>query len=555
MTMKTRNLFIILFTCVLSAASAQNRPAVNGSFGYVLLDPGSDLNEQLTEPRTIYEVQNTIDLKNKTLTMPAESILKFNGGLIKNGKVVFDNTYLDGFVQFQSCRYEGQLWNQDVTLSWFGASASIKDNSQIINDVMNVCRAVIVVDDIYPINQTLVVKRRVLFRGLDWNESVYANKETAAHYGFKTTSRINAFRFNTGGRLSLFGISVIGDVNLYVGGNLHETDGVGGKPIETCGILMQSTAGDIDVIYDSSFVGFTYGIRAEGRYIEKIKGTYFSACRFGLWTCWTSDYICQDCHFNTNMLNYNIQSHGINDTQSSRLRNLGAGVVVKGAGMARFLDCKFEFNFIHIIMDEKCVIFNLENCMFDAATFCCIMLCNEKANDNWLVDSELTKPSFNCVNINGNTFVRGARCERYQSTALPGAGILYVRESGNRGMNINFTNNVVADEIELDQTNVSYEKTVFRIFNDGEGGVINSGGNDFSQCRAETVASLVNGSKGRFVIKDAGSNFGNLSHQFENNNVIDIRHTEVDPEGKIIIWKTLTNGFSKSADIILDPTK
>ena len=122
-------------------------------------------------------------------------------------------------------------------------------------------------------------------------------------------------------------------------------------------------------------------------------------------------------------------------------------------------------------------------------------------------------------------------------------------------MNINFVNNVVVDNIEVDQVGINYEKTIFRIYNDGNGGVINSSANDFSHCAAESVAEAVKGSEGRFVIKDSGSNFGTISHQYENNDVIDIQKMELTKDGKIVVWKTLTNGNTKSEDIVIDPAK
>lgn len=554
--MKTRMFLCTLLMGLLlpCLGFAQNRPAVDGSFGYVLLDPNSDIAAQMTAEKTVYEVQQTIDLQKQTIQVPSKSILKFSGGLIKNGTLNFDYTYLEGLVQFQNCSFQGELWNESVTLSWFGASVEKSDNSKVINEVLNICRAEVVVDGLYPINQTLMIRRHVVLRGLYWSESVYANNVGNARYGFKTSSRITAIRLAEHGGISMLGITVLGDESLYINRNLHDNDGVGGKPLETCGILMKTDAGYIDAIFDCSFVGFTYGIRAEGRYIEKIKGTYFSACRFGLFTAWTSDYICEDCHFNTNMLNYELKSHAITDNMPNKIRKIGAGAVVKGAGMARFLNCKFEYNFIHIILDEGCTIFNLEDCIFDAATHSSIFIYNENASNNWLT-TEIFKPSMNCINISGNTFCRGSRCERWQQSALAGSAIMYVRESNDRGMNINFVNNVVVDKLELNQDNVSYEETIFRIYCNDECGIINSAANDFSHCEAKTVAAVVNGSKGRFVIKDNGSNFGNISHQFESNSVIDIRHTELDDDGRIVIWKTLTDGNSKSADIILDPTK
>ena len=145
---KTILYLVMLFACLMVAdyAGAQNRPGVDGSLSYVLLDPSRDLSSQMKSARTLYEIQGAIDLKGQKLVVPSACVLKFNGGLIKNGSVVFDNTYLDGLVQFSGCSFSGQLYNQDVTLSWFGASPSNSDNSTIINEVAAVSRAVVIVD-------------------------------------------------------------------------------------------------------------------------------------------------------------------------------------------------------------------------------------------------------------------------------------------------------------------------------------------------------------------------------------------------------------------------
>ena len=266
------NLFVacLLMPC---PAKAQNRPGTDGSYATVLIDPGSDPCGQMKSAHTIYEIKGTIDLGGQTLPLPPECVLKFSGGLIRNGAVFFDNTYLEGLVRFSECAFRGQLSNQDVTLSWFGAPPAQPDNSTIINDVASIARAAVVVDAVYPISKTIMIGRHVLFRGLNWSESVYANMVRNVHYGFKTTSPVNAIAFRKGGSLSMFGISVWGDETLYVSGNTHDNDGPNGGPLQTSGILMKTDAGAIDAIFDCSFVGFTYGIHAEGRYIEKIKGT------------------------------------------------------------------------------------------------------------------------------------------------------------------------------------------------------------------------------------------------------------------------------------------
>ena len=528
-----------------------NRPYTDGSYGYVLVNASSSLASQFTQKNTIYEIQDKIDLAKGTLTLPSNAVLRFNGGSITNGTVTFDNTYVEGLVNFTGVTFKGTLINKEVVLSWFGATTSNTDNSTIINQVLDIIPETLVVDALYPINKAIVISHGVTIRGIDWTESVYANRFGNAEYGFQTSSNITAVKFSENGKgsLNLYGISILGNKNLYGGGNPN--DG-----LETIGIFMKTGAGSLTAVVDCSIAGFTYGIKAIGGYIEKIRSTYFSLCRFGMYTVYTSDFICQDCHFNSNMHNYNWIDRKVSDTDPNAIRNVGGGVKIKRVGMVQFINCRFEFNFIHFIIDEASTIVNVENCIFDAAVHSCIMLYNENNANNMIVASEMYNPSINCVNISGNTFSRGARLERYQNTPLPGSAIVYVREGNNRGLNFNFSNNVVVDSIEVDQPVSYYEKTIFRIYNtSNNAGVINSNANDFSHCKAETVAAAVTGSSGRFTIKDNGSNFGKISHQFQNNSIIDIKKMEVAPDGKIVIWNTLTNGNTTSKDLIIDPNQ
>ncbi len=539
---------------------AANPPANWEYFEQVTLSSSSSLASQMTRENTIYEIKYAFDLRGGKLTVPANCILYFNGGTINNGTITFDQTYIQPIASpsfyklFKSCTFKGKLSNKEVLVSWFDVDPSNKDNSSVINNVLDIIQEVLVFDAIYPINKTLMINNDVTLRGIDWAENIYSIITWNAEYGIKTSSHINAIEFGKEGSMNAYGITIWGDDQLYIGRNPRETGGPDGGPINTCGVLLYTDGGSIGVIADCSIVGFTYGIRGVGGYLEEIRNTYFSSCRFGMFCEYTSDFICKDCRFNTCLPNYDCAEHGLKDDNPNGLRKIGAGVKVKCTGMVQFIGCRFEFNFIHFIIDEAALILNLQDCVFDAATHSCIMVYNDD-KENTTAAIERHTPSVNCVNISNNTFARGARIEYTQNTSAPGAGIVYVRESNNRGTNFNFTNNVVVDDIEVDQENVQYENTIFRIYNDGTGGVINSNANDFSHCKAKTVASAVSGSTGRFVIKDNGSNFGNISHQFQNNTVIDIKKMELRDDGKIVIWNTLTNGNRKSADIIMDPAQ
>lgn len=541
-----------------NARLAANPPSGWEGFAHIKLDKQSSLSAQMTKEYAIYDVEYVFDLRGGNLKVPANCILNFTGGSFKNGTVTFNDTYINSianapfYTLFQDCKFAGKLSNKEVLIRWFGADPNNKDNSGIINNVLTVIPETLVFDAIYPIDNTIVIDNRVTFRGYDWEDGIYATMTYNAEYGIKTTSLIDAIHFGKGGTLNAYGITIWGNEQLYIGRNIRETDGPNGGPIATCGILITPEGGSLDAMFNCSIVGFTCGIRAVGGYISRIRSSYFSACRFGLWCAYTSDFICQDCRFNTNMVNYDCAAHGLKDDNPNRLRQIGGGVLLKGTGMTQFIGCRFEFNFIHFIIDEACLIMNLQDCIFDTATHSCILFYNDD-KENMLSAVERHTPSINCVNISGNTFSRGARIDYSQNTSAPGSGILYIRESNNRGTNFNFTNNVVVDDIEVDKEDVQYENTIFRIYNDGYGGVINSNSNDFSHCKAKTVASAVSGSTGRFTIKDNGSNFGNISHQFQNNTVIDIKKMELNEDGKIVIWNTLTTGNQKSVDIIVDP--
>ena len=69
---------------------------------------------------TIFTVEYDFDLNGETITIPEDSILNFNGGSIKNGNVVLDNTVFDGNVKFgDDVTFEGTCGNDVFKQSWF----------------------------------------------------------------------------------------------------------------------------------------------------------------------------------------------------------------------------------------------------------------------------------------------------------------------------------------------------------------------------------------------------------------------------------------------------
>lgn len=69
----------------------KNRNALNG-MGYVILRTKNTFEEQVTLPNTIYIIRYDFDLANKQIALPNNSVLFFDGGCVKNGTLVGQNT-------------------------------------------------------------------------------------------------------------------------------------------------------------------------------------------------------------------------------------------------------------------------------------------------------------------------------------------------------------------------------------------------------------------------------------------------------------------------------
>ena len=112
-----------------------NRPNTDG-MGYVILRTDASFASQVTENNTIYEIRYDFDLGGASVTIPAGCVLKFDGGSINNGTLVFTNTFLFGEPKI-SARFSGQLSNQIVETKWF-------DNDHLLQDVFAVSEGCVI---------------------------------------------------------------------------------------------------------------------------------------------------------------------------------------------------------------------------------------------------------------------------------------------------------------------------------------------------------------------------------------------------------------------------
>ena len=91
-------------------------------------------------PNSKYIIRGNINLGGRTIAIPQNSILQFDRGVIKNGRIVFVNTKLVGRVNIQS-HFSGTVNNDSVFVKWFVKSQSsckkIQDVTHIVQSIFN----------------------------------------------------------------------------------------------------------------------------------------------------------------------------------------------------------------------------------------------------------------------------------------------------------------------------------------------------------------------------------------------------------------------------------
>lgn len=79
--------------------------------GYKILRRELSFAEQVINANTIYEIKYDFSLSTNTVNIPTGCILKFNGGMIKNGTIVGNNTIIEGNIRYQNLILSGTFAN------------------------------------------------------------------------------------------------------------------------------------------------------------------------------------------------------------------------------------------------------------------------------------------------------------------------------------------------------------------------------------------------------------------------------------------------------------
>ena len=97
----------------------KDRPNTDG-MGYVILRKDKTFQEQVTKPNTIYEIRYDFDLNGAEITIPENCVLKFEGGSLRNGSVIYKDTYLEGKISHKAIsEIRGKIKNSTITSDAF----------------------------------------------------------------------------------------------------------------------------------------------------------------------------------------------------------------------------------------------------------------------------------------------------------------------------------------------------------------------------------------------------------------------------------------------------
>ena len=102
-----------------SGGGESDRPNTDG-MGYVVIKKDIPFSQQIqSNDNTIFEIQYDMDLGGE-VTLPNNSVLKFNGGSLYGGTLNLNYTYLDGNIRLY-CKCLGNYKNETLNPRWFGA--------------------------------------------------------------------------------------------------------------------------------------------------------------------------------------------------------------------------------------------------------------------------------------------------------------------------------------------------------------------------------------------------------------------------------------------------
>ena len=189
----------------------------------------ASIQAQFKSANAVYIIRDVIDLKNTKLSIPQNCILKFEGGQLKNGSIVYNNTFLDGRYQIY-CQCSGTLSNDIVEPHMYGARGDGKtDDSDAIQKTINSGKSVTFRRATYILEKPVVFDRQNYIVDFNFATLKKLNKTGIDYkyenYDFKNIPcviLIKPYASNTSGHIVIRNLIIEGgEVNVVVAYALH----------------------------------------------------------------------------------------------------------------------------------------------------------------------------------------------------------------------------------------------------------------------------------------------------------------------------------------------
>lgn len=126
----------------------------------IVIKNNVSVQSQFKSPNTVYIVRDVIDLKKSKVTLPRNSVLRFEGGSLNNGTIKYNNTFIDGRYMI-NCLCRGSLSNDVVTPHMYGAHGDGKnDDGDAIQQAISSGKQVFFKRTTYLVDKPIVFDRR-----------------------------------------------------------------------------------------------------------------------------------------------------------------------------------------------------------------------------------------------------------------------------------------------------------------------------------------------------------------------------------------------------------
>lgn len=163
----------------LANVSNQTANSTTGKMGYKVLDPTKTFAEQVTAENTIYEIRDVFDLNDGNVTIPEGCTLKFNGGKIFNGEILYRNTCIEGDASMEVDIDSNSTIEGGIDCCWFGIKPNDNtfDNGIIFNKILNTFKNVFINNDNVYYYSTPIIASSI--KKLNFNCRMLYNGSTA----------------------------------------------------------------------------------------------------------------------------------------------------------------------------------------------------------------------------------------------------------------------------------------------------------------------------------------------------------------------------------------